>query len=150
MCGLNFSLFHPVLTSSTYPSELLTSCFDLFQIREISFALVFLTLSAQSVLQLVLLFILSLLNGLISILEVLHGHLLFLIAPIDIADALYTRMKVIHMFGPVQTPHYFSTRTYVANLFFNPLYSLLSLANFLCDLLWWMLNILIARVSLLL
>jgi hypothetical protein len=50
---LDISLSHPVLTSSTYPSELLASCFDIFQFEEISFAFVFFTLSTKGILQLI-------------------------------------------------------------------------------------------------
>ena len=50
---LDISLSHPILTSSTYPSELLASCFDIFQFGEISFALVFFTLSTKSILELI-------------------------------------------------------------------------------------------------
>jgi hypothetical protein len=37
---------------------------------------------------------------------VVHHHFFSLVAPIDIVDALLTRMNVLHMSGPVQTPHF--------------------------------------------
>ena len=47
---LDIPLTNPILARGAYPTELLASCFDIFQFREIPFALVFFTSSTQSVL----------------------------------------------------------------------------------------------------
>ena len=115
---LGIPLTHPVLTRSAHTTELLSLRFDVFQFREISFALELTALGAQSVLHFILrddgssfflLVILTLLNGIVPHLQVVHHYFLILVAPIDIVDASLTRMKVPHMFGPVQTPHFFPT-----------------------------------------
>jgi hypothetical protein len=149
LCALVISLSHPALTSSPNPSELLTSWFDIFQIGEISFALQLLTLSTQGILQFILLDIRTSVLLLIIFTFWLHFHLSF-ITPIDILDALLTRMDILHMSGPVQTPHLVSTITKQAN-FVNPLTPLLSLDSTLLfldnDVLSWLLRPIISRVG---
>ena len=133
---LDIPLAHPVLTRSAYPTELLASCFDIFQFRKISFSLVFFKSSTQSV----LLFIsrddgprsllLTLLIGIVAHLEVLHQDLLSLVTPIHITDALLIIVKVPHMPGPVLAQHLVPTiSAHVANgkSFLNLLSLLLSL-----------------------
>ena len=145
-----FPLAHPVLTRSTYPTELLTSCLDIFQFWEIPFALVFLTSSPQSVLKFIsrddrprfLLWVL--LIDIIPNLKVLHQHLLSLVTPIDIADALLITMEVSHMPCPVLTQHLVSTMAHIANCkaFLNLLSPFFSLAS---KLLFWKLLSMITR-----
>jgi hypothetical protein len=133
---LDISLSHPILTSSTYPSELLASCFDIFQFEEISFAFVFFTLSTKGILQLIswdigqsfLLWMLFV--GIVIYLKVLHQLFLSLITPIHITDALLIIVKVPHMPGPVLAQHLVPTiSAHVANgkSFLNLLSLLLSL-----------------------
>ena len=149
---LDIPLTHPILARGTYPTELLASCFDIFQFRKISFSLVFFTSSTQSV----LLFIsrddgprsllLTLLIGIVPHLEVLHQDLLSLVTPIHITNALLIIVKVPHMPGPVLAQHLLSTLAHVANpkSFFNMLFPLLSLWR--C-LVFWLLLMIIERVT---
>jgi hypothetical protein len=147
---LRIPLAHPVLTRITYPTELLTSCFDLFQFREIPFALEFLTLNTHSIFKFIfsddrLRFLLcKLLIDIVRNLKVLHQHLLSLVTPIDISDALLIIVKVPHMSGPVLTQHLVSTRANIANgeAFLNLLFALLSLTS---KLLFWKLVSIITR-----
>jgi hypothetical protein len=134
---LDIPLTHPVLTRSTHPTELLTSCFDLFQFREIPFALVFFTLSTQSVLLFISgddgpsFLLWTLLIRIVPHLRLLHQHLLSLVTPIYIPDALLIIVKVPHMPGPVLAQHFVPTSAHVANgePFLNLLSPLLSLGS---------------------
>ena len=149
---LDIPLTHPILARGAYPTELLASCFDIFQFRKISFSLVFFTSSTQSV----LLFIsrddgprsllLTLLIGIVPHLEVLHQDLLSLVTPIHITNALLIIVKVPHMPGPVLAQHLLPTLALVANpkSFFNLLFPLLSLWR--C-LVFWLLLMIIERVT---
>ena len=104
---LDIPLAHPVLTRSAYPTELLTSCFDLFQFREVPFALVFFASSTQSALQLISknvgpsFLLWTLLVEIVTHLKVLHEHLLSFVTPVHITDALLIIVKVSHVPGPV-------------------------------------------------
>ena len=133
---LDIPLTHPVLTRSTYPTELLTPCLDLLQFREVPFALVFFTSSTQSVFQLISrddepwIYLWKLLIGIVVYLKVLHQLFFSLVTPIHITDALLIIVKVPHMPGPVLAQHLVPTiSAHVANgkSFLNLLSLLLSL-----------------------
>jgi hypothetical protein len=149
---LDIPLTHPVLTRSTYPTELLTPCLKLLQFREVPFALVFFTSSTQSILQLISkdvgpsFLLWTLLVEIFPHLKVLHQHLLSLVTPVHITDALLIIVKVPHMPGPVLAQHLVSTSALEANgeSFLNLLSPLLSLRSVL---LFWVLLMIIARVT---
>ena len=123
---------------------MLTPCLDLLQFREVPFALVFFTSSTQSALQLISknvgpsFLLWTLLVEIVPHLKVLHEHLLSLVTPIHITDALLIIVKVPHMPGPVLAQHLVPTiSAHVANgkSFLNLLSLLLSLPRNLVFLL---------------
>ena len=136
---LDIPLAHPVLTRSAYPTELLTPCLDLLQFREVPSALVFFTSSTQSALHLISkdvgpsFLLWTLLVEIVPHLKVLHEHLLSLVTPIHITDALLTIVKVPHVPGPVLAQHLLPTSALEANgeSFLNLLSPLLSLKSVL-------------------
>ena len=148
---LDIPLTHPILARGTYSTELLASCFDIFQFRKIPFALVFFTSSTQSF----LLFIswddgprsllLTLLIGIVPHLEVLHQDLLSLVTPIHITNALLIIVKVPHMPGPVLAQHLLPTSAHETNgkSFLNLLFPLLNLWRYLV---FWVLLMIIESV----
>ena len=149
---LDIPLTHPILARGTYPTELLASCFDIFQFRKIPFALVFFTSSTQSVLLFIswddgpMSLLLTLLIGIVPHLEVLHQDLLSLVTPIHITNALLIIVKVPHMPGPVLAQHLVPTLAHVANSksFLNLLSPLLSLRS---NLVFWLMLMIIDRVT---
>jgi hypothetical protein len=149
---LDIPLAHPVLTRSAYPTELLTPCLDLLQFREVPSALVFFTSSTQSALHLISkdvgpsFLLWTLLVEIVPHLKVLHEHLLSLVTPIHITDALLTIVKVPHVPGPVLAQHLLPTLALEANgeSFLNLLSPLLSLRSVLLS---WVLLMIIARVT---